>query len=254
MSMHNGFASARQDDLLVEQVGAETVVYDGRSSKAHCLSPVAAVVFARADGRSSPADLAAIASSQLAEPVDVQLVEQALAELEELDLLVAPAGSGISRRQLVRRTAVVGGAIWATPLVLTGPAFGQNYGSCTCPAGRLFKLKTEGNCNCAASNDDNDCIDPNPTLGAAGCCLIPSLITVDCSTDYTHEYTLQPGVELCAAGGKGGNACDGTTITETANNDGTTTVTIFNPPPQELSHTDIVVCVTGSLPPSCVDD
>ena len=55
------------------------VIYDGLSGDAHCLSPLAAVVFAGSDGRTSLADLAAIASSRLGESVDVELVEHALA-------------------------------------------------------------------------------------------------------------------------------------------------------------------------------
>ncbi len=125
---------ARSEDLLTEQIGAETIVYDSRSRDAHCLSPVAAVVFARSDGRTSPADLATIAGDELGERVDVGLVEQALAELEEHDLIVAPPqGDGISRRQFARRTAAAGGAAFALPLVtsVVMPAYGQAISGCT---------------------------------------------------------------------------------------------------------------------------
>src|SRR5579859_4874757 len=65
------FPKARTADLVTERVGDELVVYDGRSSEAHCLSPLASAVFVAADGKTSTADLAAIASRQINEPVDV---------------------------------------------------------------------------------------------------------------------------------------------------------------------------------------
>ncbi len=124
---------ARSEDLLTEQVGEETIVYDSRSRDAHCLNPVAAVVFARSDGRTSPADLATIAGDELGERVDVGLVEQALAELEEHDLIVAPPeDDGISRRQFARRTALAGGVAFALPLVtsVAVPAYGAVVSGC----------------------------------------------------------------------------------------------------------------------------
>ena len=94
---------------MAETIGAETVVYDGLTKEAHCLAPLAAAVFAASDGRTSPVDLAAVAAAKLGEPVDVDAVELALAELEEHGLIEAPQGDGMSRRNLLRRTALLGG-------------------------------------------------------------------------------------------------------------------------------------------------
>ncbi len=118
---------ARSNGLVTETIGAEMIIYDGVSTEAHCLAPLAAAVFAAADGRTSVVDLAAIASAELGEPVDVSSVELALAELEAKDLIVAPpAGAGVSRREALRRAAVLGGAAFAAPLVasLATPAYG----------------------------------------------------------------------------------------------------------------------------------
>src|SRR4051794_21540708 len=120
------FPVARANDLVAETIAAETVVYDGRTKEAHCLAPLAAAVFATSDGRTSPADLAALATAKLGEPVDVDAVELALAELEEHDLIEPPQGDGLSRRNLLRRGALVGGAALAAPLVvsLVTPEYG----------------------------------------------------------------------------------------------------------------------------------
>ena len=122
-----GFPLARSNDVVAETLGAETVVYDGLTKDAHCLAPLAAAVFAAADGRTSIADLAGIAGRKLGESVDVQAVEHALAELEDRGLIVVAEGNGVSRRDMLRRTALVGGAALAAPLVvsLATPGYGE---------------------------------------------------------------------------------------------------------------------------------
>ena len=81
---------ARDEGLLVEQVADETVVYDSRTKAAHCLSPLAAVVFAHCDGHTTVEELTALAAERLGEPVDPPLVIDALAQLEERELLAVP--------------------------------------------------------------------------------------------------------------------------------------------------------------------
>lgn len=125
--MSDNFPLARSHQLVTEAIGAEIIVYDGLTAEAHCLAPLAAAVFAAADGHTSPADLAAIASAKLNEPVDVPTVEAVLAELETKDLIVEPPSqAGVSRREALGRAAAVGGAALAAPLVvsLATPAYG----------------------------------------------------------------------------------------------------------------------------------
>ena len=121
------FPKARTADLVTERVGDELVVYDGASSEAHCLSTLASAVFVAADGRTSTADLAAIASRELNEVVDVPAVEQALVELQECGLVESLEVGGISRRGFMQRSAAVGGAVVAGSLVtsVVTPAYGQ---------------------------------------------------------------------------------------------------------------------------------
>ena len=150
---------ARSEGLLVEHVGDETVVLDTESKQAHCLSPLAAAVFAGADGATPVEDLAALAGSALDEPVSVEQVEAALDQLDERGLLDRPAlpadpPSGISRRQLVRRTAGATAAISAVPLVtsIVTPAMAQVTGNVRCPAGTLCASQANGDDFCACAN------------------------------------------------------------------------------------------------------
>jgi hypothetical protein len=117
---------ARSEGLLVEIVDSETVVYDTDAEEIHCLAPLAAAVFEHCDGSTTVKDLAGLASSGLGEPVTVEQVESALAQLEKIELVAAPP-RGISRRTLVRKTAVATAAITATPLItsIVTPAYAQ---------------------------------------------------------------------------------------------------------------------------------
>lgn len=120
--MHVSLPEGRTDALLSEQVGEETVVYDLTNKDVHCLSPLASAVFARCDGRTAPARIAEVAQERLGRPVSVDEVSAAISQLAERSLLTTPplvqhAGNGFSRRDLVKKSAVVGGMAFAAPLI-----------------------------------------------------------------------------------------------------------------------------------------
>jgi PqqD family protein of HPr-rel-A system len=112
------FPVARTEGLLIERVGDEAVVYDSASKQAHCLNPLAALLFAHCDGGCSVEELAALAAERLDEPVAPAHIRDALAQLEERELIFS-GSPALSRRDLMRRTAVVGGAAFAAPLITT---------------------------------------------------------------------------------------------------------------------------------------
>jgi hypothetical protein len=123
---------ARTDDVVVEEVDGELLIYDRVSKRAHCLSGVAARVWRACDGER---DMDAL-STEL--ELDPALVKDALTELElnllldtpELEVMKAShpdghcgdcsgSGHGITRRQLGKKSAMVGGAVAAAPLILS---------------------------------------------------------------------------------------------------------------------------------------
>ena len=112
---------ARSDDLVIEEVDDELLVYDSTNKRGHCLGATAARVWRACDGYS---DVSALSEAL---ELDAEVVSQALDELDALELLdtqgvkVVQAGSGngdgLTRRQLARRSARVGAGIAAAPLV-----------------------------------------------------------------------------------------------------------------------------------------
>jgi hypothetical protein len=166
----------RSDGLLVEEVGAETVVFDSESKEAHCLSPLAAAVFAQCDGRTQIKDIAESAGSRLDEPVEVEQVEAALVQLEETGLLAAPPAGGITRRTMVRRTAAATAAVSAVPMItsIVTPAFAQSTPvDLACPT-QLCASQSAGDdfCNCVSDcpcvDDQGNVVDPSDQCTADG--------------------------------------------------------------------------------------
>jgi len=118
---------ARTDDLVVEELDDELLVYDGKTKRAHCLGVTAARVWRACDGET---DVEALSVSLELSP---DAVSQAIEELERTELLEnqglqvlnggSPNGSsnahGITRRDLTRRSAQVGSAVIAAPLILS---------------------------------------------------------------------------------------------------------------------------------------
>lgn len=131
--LRNGLPHAREEGLLVEHLDGETVIYDTGTREAHCLSPIAAAVFAHCDGHTSLEALAGEAEAVLGKPVPVELVESAVAQLSERGLLddELQRQPRTSRRQMLGRTAAITGAVMSVPLVtsVTTPALGA-VGSC----------------------------------------------------------------------------------------------------------------------------
>jgi hypothetical protein len=114
-------------------VGNELVVYDEETKEAHCLKPLAAQVLTHSDGSRNLAQLAALVSAELGESVDVPRVRDAVEQLEERDLIVHSPRRGISRRDMLRRSAVAGVGALSVPLitsVMAPPAFAATSASC----------------------------------------------------------------------------------------------------------------------------
>jgi hypothetical protein len=112
----------RRGDLIVRQVGPETVVFDRRQHRAHCLGPLAAAVWRSCDSRYSTAEIARRVSAAREEPIDEIAVRVALRRLERAGLIDgraswpaeaspgahgAPTGAG--RREALRRVAALTG-------------------------------------------------------------------------------------------------------------------------------------------------
>lgn len=120
--IYPGLPRARTSELITRQVGAEMLVYDRDSRKAHCLNPTAALVWAYCDGQTTVAEMARLLSAEMKTPVVDEFVWFALTQLRNSHLLQKPwpepaKTPRISRRSLVKHLGIA--AAVTVPLVTT---------------------------------------------------------------------------------------------------------------------------------------
>ena len=84
---HSLHPRARQNDILVEHVGDETIVYDGERHQAHSLNRSASIVWQHSDGEHSIPQLADVLGTELGIEPDGSLVEYAIDRLANAHLL-----------------------------------------------------------------------------------------------------------------------------------------------------------------------
>ncbi len=144
---------ARQSQLVVREIDNEVLVYDLERDTALCLNQTAATVWKSCNGERTVGEITALVTVALGFEVDEQVVWFALDQLSKDHLLeenAVPAenGSGLTRRQLLKRVGVVAAAVpvitaitaptaWAVNSCVTGACM-QNQICCssqaTCPA------------------------------------------------------------------------------------------------------------------------
>ncbi len=163
----------RKGDLIVRQVGPETVVFDRRQQRAHCLGPLAAAVWRACDSRYSMAEIARRVSAERGEPVDEVAVGVALRRLERAGLIDgraswpteaspaakrAPGGAG--RREALRRVAALTGL---AVLSIVAPSPAQVAATCL-PNGSGPCTSSAQCCNSCCNANNFKCTGGGPCL------------------------------------------------------------------------------------------
>ena len=110
----------REQQLVIDELPDEVLIYDLDRHKAHCLNQTAALVWQRCDGNSTPSQIARRLTRKLRAHFNEDLVWLALRQLERLHLLEQSISLphkflGMSRRQMIRNLGLA--AAVAVPLV-----------------------------------------------------------------------------------------------------------------------------------------
>jgi hypothetical protein len=192
---------AREDGLIVQDVGDESLVYDRDRDVAHCLSRDAADVWRACDGDHDVAGLAAqtgIAEEQTADALDAL-------ELNGLLTGEPPTTTGartVSRRSALKRIGTAGLAATTIPLIVSATigaplahASGGTVGLCeTCTI-------TGPGDTCASGfvcdADHHVCI-------PMGCSFVPCTVGASCTGGFfpaTCTTGCTAGGTLCCGGG-----------------------------------------------------
>ena len=162
MDMHTTLPRARNEQLVIQALPEETLVYDLKRHKAHCLNKTAAFVWQHCDGQTTTSEMAEKLSTTFQLPADEKIVWLALGDLEKANLLqgsVARDNGFIpGRRAALKRIGLVGASAVLIPTIVSivAPTVSAVVTTCapaTCPGGTSAECAQP--CTCVGT----DCVD-----------------------------------------------------------------------------------------------
>lgn len=156
---------ARDTKLTVEHLSSETVIYDHRRHRVHCLNHAVAFVFEQCDGYTTIQEMAERLPDALNLPSDPDIVLVALRKLNRIHLLGGELSDLDSkelpsRRELVQRFAALGATATAllpvvTSIVAPTPAMAASGDTHTGPGNDNGNGQGNGNGNGQGEQGDN---------------------------------------------------------------------------------------------------
>lgn len=132
---------AREEDLLIHELPDETLVYDLNRHRAHSLNRTAAFIWRHCDGRTTAAEMAALAQRELNVAADEDVVWAVLRRLGKARLLQEritppPDVPHYSRREMVRKLGMAAGLALVVSIVAPEAAQAATCVT-TCPPGKI---------------------------------------------------------------------------------------------------------------------
>ncbi|MCW5960427.1 MAG: PqqD family protein [Pyrinomonadaceae bacterium] len=141
---------AKKQDLVVQELDGEFLVYDLKTNHAHCLNESASLIWRFCDGTRSISDLREAFVLETGTAVSEEFVSLALDQLSEFELFeesLPEQFSGMSRRSLIRKVGLMSAAALPIVSMLSFPnsalAFTCGPSICgdlpgTCPSGMTY--------------------------------------------------------------------------------------------------------------------
>jgi hypothetical protein len=124
----------RRSGLLLRELVDELVVYDSAQHRAHCLNRTAALVFRNADGTRTLDALAHLVDPtggpEAETAMRLALEQLASAGLLEGELPVAPALSGMTRREVARRVGIAAAILLPAVATIVAPTPAEAAATC----------------------------------------------------------------------------------------------------------------------------
>ncbi|HEV2644806.1 MAG TPA: PqqD family protein [Acidobacteriaceae bacterium] len=121
-------------EVSVQQIGRETLVYDGVRHRAFCLNESSGVVWRLANGTHTVAEIVAAASAELGTDVSEQLVQIVLNALHSDGLIEASWESevqrSLSRRVMLQQLGTGGALLLPVIAAIAAPTAAQAYSGC----------------------------------------------------------------------------------------------------------------------------
>jgi hypothetical protein len=152
---------SRQQDIVVQELKGEVLIYDLKTNKAFCLNETSALVWQLCDGNNSINQISQALSKKLNSPASENLVWLAIDQLKKENLIensdeLVSVFTGVTRREAIRKVGL--GTMIAIPFIssLIAPtaAMAQSgvvgacaSNSCTCTDTSVNKDAICGSCS-----------------------------------------------------------------------------------------------------------
>ena len=191
----NQLPKLRTEDLVVQELEGETLIYDLINDKALCLNTTSAFVWKNCDGRSSISEIAERLSAETKMDVSDDFVNLAVSQLKKEALLVNPNDieigfGGLSRREVIRKIAF--SSMVALPLITSVVAPVASLAQ-SCVPPRLAPGVFAGTINCAFPGPPCNCFNISVEL----CCsrtATADMCVQTASTQQRCDCTCSPAV------------------------------------------------------------
>jgi hypothetical protein len=179
----------RKDEIVIQEVDGEVLIYDLRNDKAFCLNETSAAIWKLCDGNTSVADIAGRVAKDVKATNNEDIVWLALDQLKKEKLIDGglEAGydhfEGMSRRQVVKKIGL--SSLVAIPVVasMVAPVAAQSTSVCN------------GTCRCM-----------NPVGAAGECAGEPGAGFINCNNIMGIPAPTAP---MCDCGNLGGTGSGG---------------------------------------------
>ena len=137
--------TARKENIVVQQVQDETLVYDLVTNKAVCLNQTSAIIWDFCDGKTSLNEIARKLTMRFGTPVDLDFVLLAIDKLGKENLIgeedsLTDHFHGFSRREVVKRIGFASAITLPIVSSIAAPS-AANAQSCmgTTPSGSVYR-------------------------------------------------------------------------------------------------------------------
>lgn len=158
---------SRKDNIVIQEIDGETLIYDLSKNKAFCLNETSALIWEMCDGERSVSEISKELSQKLNNPANEDLVWLAIDQLKKENLIANAEElenkfEGMNRREVIKKVGL--GTMIALPLVsgLIAPT------SIHAASVRPGTVPENGSCTSSAQ-----CIQ-NPGTGST-CCSVTTL-------------------------------------------------------------------------------
>ncbi len=167
LNMDQIYPKARNNEIVVQSSGDETLIYDLKTNRATCLNQISALIWKQCDGKTSIDEISNKVSITLKNLVSKDVVKLALFDLHKEDLLksydLTEDLLKISRREIIKKVGF--SSMVALPIVATiiAPTATHAQSTCPSPTGIGDGLACSNTCQCT-----NACCEMQ--MGGGGIC------------------------------------------------------------------------------------